>query len=128
MSSHADFLEALLSEFPQLREDIELCDGLAYIEMGAFATFTQKAKEAADWDVYGRAVRLAGRFLADAEKELSNELHVSYLEHLDFEGPHGPWAWGLLPPELQRAWHDIVSSNEQLLGRPWVKTKPDLPA
>jgi hypothetical protein len=127
VSTHADFLKALLAEFPELREHIELCDGLPHIEMGAFATFTQKAKGVADWGVYGRAVRLAARFLPDADRELRNELHVSYLEHLDFEGPRGPAAWSLLPPDLQRAWHDIISYNERLLGRPWVKTKPAIP-
>jgi len=124
VSTHADFLTALLTEFPDLRDGIESSDGLPYLEMGAFAAFTQRAKGAADWDVYGRAVRLAARFLPDADKELRNELHVSFLEHLDFEGPKGPKAWSLLPPDLQHAWHDIISYNERLLGRPWVRTKP----
>jgi hypothetical protein len=128
VATHAEFLKALLTEFPEIREDIELCDGLPYMEMRAFATFTQNAKGAASWDVYGRAVRLAAGSLRDADNELRNELHVSYLEHLDFEGPTGPEAWSLLPTELQRAWHDIISYNEQLLGRPWVKTKPELSA
>src|SRR4051812_37445153 len=124
MHSHADFRRALLAEFPELAEEIELHEKLAYMEMGAFASFTQKAKGEANWDVYGRAVRLASTFLPDADEELRNELHVAYLEHLEFEGPRGPTAWSLLPKNLQRAWHDIIAYNEQLLKKPWVRTKP----
>jgi hypothetical protein len=126
MHSHADFLRALLAELPQLREAMEVCDGLPHIEMGAFARFTQKAKGEGDWDTYGRAVRLAAKLLPDADEDLRNELHVSYLEHLDFEGPRGPTAWPLLPANLQRAWHDIIEYNERLLGKPWARTKPKM--
>jgi hypothetical protein len=126
MNNHADFLQALLNEFPELHENIDACNGLSYIEMGVFARFAQKAKGLADWDTYGRAVRLAADILPNADKDLRNEFYVSFLEHLDFEGPRGQTAWRLLPVSLQRAWHEIIEYNEQLLGRPWVRTKPKI--
>ena len=121
MRGHTEFIRAALAEFPTL--DLELCDG-PYDEMAVFEAFTQHAKHRADWDTYGRAVRLAAGFLPDADPELHNELHVSFLEHLDFEGADGPRAWALMPVALQKAWHDIISYNERLLGRPWAQTKP----
>ena len=124
MFTHADFRAELLREFPSIRKSVESSDGHQYIEMAAFAQFTQRAKGAADWDTYERAVKLAARFIDSADKDLNNELYVSFLEHLDFEGPRGPTAWRLLPINLQRAWHRIIASNERLTGKAWVKTKP----
>jgi len=122
--THRDFHDAVLKEFPELRGAVDDCNGLLHLEMGAFATFTQRAKGRPDWDTYKRAVRLITRLLERADPELRNAIHVSYLEHLDFEGPRGPTAWGLLPPKLQDAWKEIIAYDERLLGRPWAKTKP----
>ncbi len=126
MHNHSDFLQAVLAEFPELHEEISDCEGLPYLEMGTFASFTQKAKGATAWDIYGRAVRLVANLLPSADKELRNEIYVSYLEHLDFEGPRGLTAWQLLPIHLQRAWHEIIEYDEKLIGRPWVQTKPKI--
>ena len=111
-------------EFPKLSESMEYCNDLPYTEMGIFAEFTQEAKSTTNWFFYGRAVRLAAKFFPSADENLVNELNVSYLEHLDFEGPQGLTAWRLLPVDLQRAWHEQIDYNEKLLGRPWVQTKP----
>jgi len=126
MFTHADFRDALLKEFPAIKEDVESSNGFPYIEMSAFAQFTQRAKGAADWVTYEKAVKLAAKFIDNADKGLDSELRVSFLEHLDFEGPRGPTAWRLLPINLQRAWHTIIAYNERLLGRPWFKTKPEI--
>lgn len=45
--SHQDLVTALISEFPDLRGDLEGSGGLLHMEMGAFALFTQAAKVAA---------------------------------------------------------------------------------
>ena len=63
------------------------------------------------------------RFLPDADDELRNALHVSFLEHLDFIGPRGAQAWKLMTPRLQSAWKDIITDNEKLHGRPWPQGK-----
>jgi hypothetical protein len=54
---------------------------------------------------------------------LSNAIHVSFLEHLDFIGPRGAQAWKLMTPRLQSAWKDIITYNEKLLGGPWPPTQ-----
>ena len=123
MQSHTNFIQAVLSQFPDLGESIAFDDGLPYNEMGTFASFTQEAKNAENWEVYERAVQLVAKFLPLADEELRNEIHVSFLEHLDFEEPNGLKTWRLLPTNLQRAWHEIIEYDERLIGRPWVNTK-----
>ena len=99
----------LASEFPELQADLQEdgIRGLVHLEMGTFAEFVQRAKGRADWDVYGRALRLADRLLREGEPALENAVHVSFLEQIDFNGPRGQDAWRLLSPELQRAWRRI---------------------
>ena len=121
--SFSDFRSTVLAEFPQLRENFEGDDDLPYMQVGVFAKFTQSAKGRADWDTYERCVCLADRLLSRASSELENALYVSYLEHLDFDGPRGPKAWSLLTPELQAAWRRITKSIERLAALPRKKRK-----
>lgn len=120
--SHADFARDVLIEFPELRGDVDDYDGLLTLELGAFAQFTQRAKGRGDWDTYKRCIAFIDRLLAGADSELDNAIHVAYLEHLDFNGPRGPTAWGILSPTLQAAWKRITIDNERLRSRP-VKRK-----
>jgi hypothetical protein len=119
--SFPDFRTAVLAEFPQLRDEFKDDDELPYLQVGAFARFTQSAKGRADWDTYERCVGIAGRLFGRASRDLENALYVSYLEHLDFDGPRGPKAWSLLTPELQAAWRRIIKSNEKLMALPRKK-------
>jgi hypothetical protein len=123
MHNHTNFIQAVLTQFPNLGESIAFDGGLPYNEMGTFASFTQEAKNTENWEDYERAVRLVASFLPLADDELRNEIHVSYLEHLDFEEPNGLRTWRLLPTNLQRAWHEIIEYDERLTRQPWVKTK-----
>jgi hypothetical protein len=52
--------------------------------------------------------------------ELLNMLNVSFLEHIDFDGPRGPTAWALLSPELQDGWRVMRAYNERVAqhGKP----------
>jgi hypothetical protein len=115
-----------VDEFPDVRADVEGFRGLPYIQVGVLADLAQRAKGAADWDTYSQIVNLVNRFLDGADSELSNAIHVSILEHLDFIGPRGMSAWQLMPPELQAAWRSIMECNERLLGhpRPEGRVKP----
>jgi hypothetical protein len=123
MHNHFNFIQTVLAEFPELSEKISYCDGDPYSEMGTFASFTQNAKNAEDWDNYGRSVQLIASLLPQVDEDLLNEIYVSYLEHLDFEEPNGLKAWRLLPINVQNAWHEIIDYDEKLIGRPWAKTK-----
>jgi hypothetical protein len=115
-----DFSRITLAEFPELAEDFEEWSDLLHLKMGAFARITQSAKGEGDWEKYQRCVQLADTFCADPSPELENALNVSYLEHLDFDGPRGPKAWECLTPRLRAGWKAMQRYLEDLAksGKP----------
>lgn len=123
MATPQDFIAAALEALPEAREDLESFDGLPYVQIGCLAEIAQRAKGAGDWTKYLQVVNLVDRFLPIADGDLSNAIHVSFLEHLDFIGPRGLKAWTLMTPRLQSAWRDIITYNENLLGQPWPQGK-----
>ena len=116
--SHEDFRRAVLDEFPALAEAFEEDSSLPYIEMGAFATFTQRAKGRGDWATYQGCVQLAHRFFVNADEDLKNAFYVAYLEHLAFDGQRGPQAWKRLSTTLRAAWRRIADSNARASALP----------
>ncbi len=112
--THDDFKQLLLAEFPELREEIEDCDGLLHIEMGVFSRHTEEAMDRGDWDTSARCVRIADHLWRSPDAALLNALNVSYLEHLAFDGPHGSTGWSLLTPPLQEGWRAMMECLEQL--------------
>lgn len=109
-----DFTRMALAEFPQLAEDFHEWADLLHLKMGAFAQITQAAKADADWEKYDRCIRFADEIFGRATPDLENALNVSYLEHLDFAGPHGPKAWERLPPRLKTGWTEMQDYLEEL--------------
>jgi len=118
-----DFTTSLVTEFPDLGQEIEACDGQLLYEMDAFAAFTQAAKMRGDWPVYERCIRLADQLLVSADAGLGSAFRASYLEHLDFEGSRGPEAWRLLSPALQAAWEQLAAANRRLMALPQTGKK-----
>lgn len=120
--AHSDVVALVLAEFPELRLDLEdeTTRGLLHVEMGEFARYAQEAKGRGDWDTYTRALKLANRFLMEGDGAVDNAVCVSFLEHIDFQGPRGQQAWTLLSPQQQRTWRQINDG----WGRPvprWMK-------
>lgn len=111
------FWRMVLEQFPELREDFAEDEGLLHLQMGSFARRTQQAKGEADWDTYKRCVALAAELWKRPDSPLLNALNVSFLEHIDFNGPRGPIAWGYLSLELRRAWQDMQRYLEDLGAR-----------
>ena len=116
--SHEDFRRAVLDEFPALAAAFDEDSSLPYIDMGAFATFTQRAKGRGDWARYQGCIQLAHRFFVNADEDLKNAFYVAYLEHLDFDGLRGPQAWKHLSPTLRAAWRRIANSNARASALP----------
>jgi hypothetical protein len=123
MATPQEFIAAAVEELPEAHEDLESFDGLPYIQIGCLAEIAQRAKGAGNGTKYQQVLNLVDRFLPIADGELSNAIHVSFLEHLDFIGPRGAQAWKLMTPRLQSAWKDIITYNEKLLGGPWPQGK-----
>jgi hypothetical protein len=116
--SHKDFINSLVAEFPDLRDELEQCDGLLQAEMETFAAFTQAAKTGGDLATYERCVTFADRLFAGADAALAGAFRASFLEHLEFEGSKGPAAWRLMPVRLQSVWNQIAAENRRLQALP----------
>ena len=126
MASPQEFVTAAVAELPEAREDVDWFDGLPYAQIGCLAEIAQRAKGDNNWTKYKQVLNLVDRFMPEADDELRNALHVSFLEHLDFIGPRGAQAWKLMTPRLQSAWKDIITYNEKLLGQPWPQGRSSL--
>ena len=123
--THTDFVRLALNVFPSLTEEFDEHRDLLHVQMGAFARLVEHAQAAEDWETYDRAVQIADMLLQRPNPALDNALHVSFLEHLQFDGPTGATAWARLPSALQRAWTrmqnyeaDLQERARQLLSRP----------
>ena len=117
-NTRQDLINALISEFPDLRGDLETSAGLLSAEMGAFSLFTQEAKERGDLGTYERCMKLADRLFDQADAALAGAFRSSYLEHLEFEGSVGRAAWKLVPPRLQTVWNQLAAENRRLMALP----------
>jgi hypothetical protein len=124
--SHADFVRLTLAEFPELREEFEEDAELLHLQMHAFTRRVEQAQEERDWATFGRAMRLADRLWQRPDADLLNALNVSFLEHLDFDGPDGPDAWSHLSSQLQDGWRAMDAYMRRLaaLAAPPRKQRP----
>ena len=114
MTTYAEFLTALLVDFPELQADVDFNEGLIHLDILALGARAQRAKGEADWPTYGRCVGLVDRCWPSADPDLRNALATSFLEHLDFDGPRGPQAWKLLTPRLQAEWQRVTDAMRRV--------------
>jgi hypothetical protein len=111
-----DFTRMAVAAFPELAEEFGEWHDLLHLKMGSFSHIAQAAKGAGDWDKYTRCMQLADELVRDPAPDMENALNVSFLEHLDFEGPRGSKAWQCLSPRLQRAWEEMQRYLEGVHG------------
>lgn len=124
-----DFARHALVEFPQLREDFEEYPDLLHLQMHALERLAEAALKARDWMLYRRIMLFADRLWQRPDADLLNALNVSFLEHLEFDGPDGTRAWGYLSSGLQDGWRAIAAYMAQLAeaARPPGKQRPPKP-
>jgi hypothetical protein len=115
--THADFTAFALTAFPELRDEFEDAEGMVHLEMAALASRADRARLADDWAAYERAIGLVDRLWDNADEELANALGVSFLEHLEFDGPSGVAAWERLPPRLQAEWRAMDAAMRDAAAR-----------
>jgi hypothetical protein len=114
-----DYVRMVKIEFPadpysELASDLVESDGLLHLQVSALARLAREAKRTADWGTYRRIMRLADSLWRNPDHQLLNALNVSFLEHIDFEGPNGAHAWQLLSPELQIGWRAMQAYLEKI--------------
>lgn len=109
--AQAKFEQLVLAEFPQLNEEFAEAEGLLHFEMATFSRFAQKAIDHNDLNTLKRCYGLLAGVINTAPSEVQEAVHVSFLEHLNFErSPYGAEARRLLPPVLLKALDEV---NEQ---------------
>jgi hypothetical protein len=120
------FIKLLADRFPAIFANIDECQaGLLHCEMGEIARATQRAISAEDV----AAVREHFRFIDDVYRsgnaQIKNTVHVSYLEHLSFDGRHGRRikAREMLSPALQAALKGLEEYNAENFGRRDVRNE-----
>ncbi len=114
--SGKEFIEALVQTFPPLYEEIEEWEGLLYVQMGAFARFTQQAIDQGDFNTLDQCFALAHRMFSDADPELKNAFYVSYLENLNLETRNGQLAHKHMSPLLQAGYKEINEYLDKLFA------------
>lgn len=112
--THADFVRLTLAAFPELREEFEEDPDLLHVQMHAFTRLAERARAARDWATYRRCMMLADRLWQHPDDAVLNALNVSFLEHLEFEGPDGAEAWKYLSSALQEGWRAMDAYMKDL--------------
>jgi len=118
----AQFIEQLVSEFPELREDVESEAGLFHNQMHAFTRLTNDAIAAGNYRALERQFAFADRFFHHSEDPLENALYVSYLEDLDFSGRNGQRAEALMSPKLRQGRRDVLKYLDEITGKSGFET------
>jgi hypothetical protein len=103
-----EFIASLLTEFPELTEEVRANKGLLHVQVGAFARRTGEAIARGDLASVDRCFALAHRAFHDPDPPLKNAIYVSYLEHLNFGGAHGPAAQHRMSPLLRQGYAEIM--------------------
>jgi hypothetical protein len=122
MYTTADFIEQLLTEFPELRDDVESEAGLLHNQMHAFTRLTNDAVAAGDYRALKRYFAFADRFFHHSDDFLENALSVSYLEDLDFTGRHGEGAEALLSAKLRQGRRQVLQYLDEITRKSDTKT------
>jgi hypothetical protein len=127
--TRAEFARLALVEFPQLREEFDEYPDLLHLQMHALERLAEGALKGRDWMLYRRIMLFADRLWQRPDPDLLNALNVSFLEHLEFNGPDGARAWGYLSSGLQEGWRAMATYMAQLAeaARPPRKQHPPKP-
>jgi hypothetical protein len=119
MSAQIDskqFVELVLAEFPQLRDDFQEWRGLGHLQMMEFALFTQKACKDKDWTTVEKCLRLADKLLRLGDSNINNAVYVSYLEILPRKGDVHDRLKKMMTSELRKGWSDILDYLAKVTG------------
>jgi len=110
MNLHEAVVE-IKKALPELHEAMNENGSLYYNSMGAFARFTQDQIDSRELKKLKLCFSLARDFLMNGDENLKNAMHVSYLEHLNFEDSkrnHRSYAFDLMLPPLRQAYRNIM--------------------
>jgi hypothetical protein len=110
------FAEILLTEFPELRDEVQTCQDLVHLQMMEFVLFTERACKRGDWKTADRCLRVADKLLRLGDFEISNAIYVSYLECLPRKGEIHDRLRKMMTTDLRKGWDDILTYLSKLSG------------
>lgn len=102
-----EFEQLLLSEFPELRDEVKELKDLYHLKMMEFVLFTERACRRGDWETVRKCLRLADKLLRDGNSEIKNAVYVSYLESLPRGRVHERLL-NMMSRDLRKGWDDIM--------------------
>ncbi|QQS40604.1 MAG: hypothetical protein IPM63_14715 [Acidobacteriota bacterium] len=110
-----DFLRELLSLYPQLKEDVEECDGLLHCQMSALQRFAEDLCEERKLEAARECFEFVEKYFVQAKSDLLNAINVSFLEYFKFfpglsEGEFKE----VMPPTLYQGYVDMIIYMEEL--------------
>jgi hypothetical protein len=84
---YGDFVNLLVAEFPEIRDEIESEDyeGLLSLQLGVFRNFTQQAIDTGNIPLAQRCLSFVNSILGRSEYKVENSLYLSYLMKLNFQ-------------------------------------------
>jgi hypothetical protein len=113
------FVALLTARFPEVAAQItDVSAGLVHLEMAELRRATNAAIAAGDLQTVRAHFEFVDELLRAADADVENAVIVSYLEDLDFRGPHGDAARKLLRPRLRTELDAQNAYLEQLFGKP----------
>ena len=102
------FAGLLLSEFPELREDVHEWHDLLHLQMMELQLLTERSIKAGDWNTVEKCLGFADTVFRDGNPEIRNAICVSYLESLPREGANHDRLRTAMTFELRQAWDRIL--------------------
>ena len=112
-----DFGSAIISLFPELREDIQEWTGLVTLQMMELRLFAEKQAAAGNTLILNTCVQLLQRALTEGDAQLKNAVYVSFLEHVNRSEEVGKRIYDALTPELREGWKEVNGYLDTLLNR-----------
>ncbi len=110
------FAELLVTEFPELRDDIQEWHDLVHLQMMEFRLLTTRACERGNWETVEKCLGLADGLLRLGDSEVKNAVSVSYLEDLPRKGEIHDRLRTMMTADLNRGWDEILAYLSKLLG------------
>jgi hypothetical protein len=112
------FEKLLLTEFPELRDEIRDWKGLGHLQMMEFRLFTERAWKRQDWKTVERCLQLAERLLRLGDLRIKNAVYVSYLEGLPRKGKVHNRLRRMMTAGLRKGWDAILGYLDSFRSEP----------
>jgi hypothetical protein len=110
------FEELLLTEFSEIRVEIQEWHGMEHLQMMEFELLTKRAWQRGDWETVEKCLLLADKLLRLGDSKVKNAVYVSYLESLPRTGEVHDRLRMMMTTDLRTGWDEILTYLSKLSG------------